>query len=77
MKTLIAVRSHILAYTGSKGFPLPFHWYADHGPEYIAQGRQDGLIYIGGFSTREKAEEWAIKQGIMPEPSAPDPQGCL
>lgn len=65
MKTIIAVDRYVLADLGTRGHPLPFCWYQDHGPAYKAQGRDDGLIYIGGFSTRAEAEAWAVKQGIM------------
>lgn len=65
MKTIIAVDGHVLADLGTRGHPLPFCWYADHGPAYKAQGGDEGLIYIGGFSTREAAEAWAVKQGIL------------
>lgn len=44
---------------------LPFCWYWDAGPGFIAKGRDDGLIYRAGFKTQEAAEEWAKRQGIM------------
>lgn len=74
MRTLISTGDHVL---GQVLGQLPFCWYADHGPSYRAEGRNDGLVYIGGFSTREKAEEWAVREGIMPKPEPEDPQGCL
>jgi hypothetical protein len=40
-------------------------------------GRDDGLIYIGRFSTREKGEKSAVKQGVMPGQAEADPQGEL
>ena len=40
----------------------PFCWYEQH--EH-AEGRNDGLIYIGGFKTREQAETWAKKQNMI------------
>lgn len=75
MSVLIAVGEHSLVNT--RDHALPFCWYEDHGPDYKAKSRNDGMIYIGGFATREKAEAWAVKQGIMPEPKPADPQGCL
>ncbi len=27
--------------------------------------RDDGLVYRAGFDTQEKAEAWAIREGIM------------
>jgi len=35
------------------------------------------MIYIGGFRTREAAEAWASKEGIMPKSKDDDPQGEL
>ena len=53
---------------------LPFCWFKNFGEHYKAQGRDDGLIYIGAFKTKEAAIDWAQKKGIIP---AQDPQGDL
>ena len=55
--TLYQVRCHI----------HPFCWYFDAGPDHKADFRDDGLIYRAGFKTREEAEAWAKKEGIVSE----------
>lgn len=71
MKTIIAINEYSLVDLGSRGSPLPFCWYKDI-EGYKAEGRDDGWIYISGFSTRAKAEAWAVKEGIITlnQPSA-------
>lgn len=44
---------------------LPFCWFFDAGVGFVAEGRDDGLIYRAGFRTREAAEEWAKREGMM------------
>ena len=77
MTTLIATGDHVLRKVSGL---LPFAWYQDHGPNYKAQDRNDGLIYLAGFSTRYQAEQWARKEGIMscaPESGETDKQTNL
>lgn len=64
MKTLIAVGNYVLARVNC-GI-LPYCWYQDF-EGYKAKNRNDGLIYIGGFTTQAKAEAWGIKQGYLPQ----------
>lgn len=59
-KILIAVDQYIMAQDGCHA--IPFKWYEEHDQAFM---RDDGLIYIGGFRTKEKAEAWAKKNNIM------------
>jgi len=64
MKTLVAVDNWIL---GQILCPFyPFCWFQDHGPHHKAFGRDDGLVYVAGFKTREAADTWAAKEAITP-----------
>ncbi len=73
MAILISSGKHTLEHS-ARDYPLPYQWFEQHD---IAQGRDDGMIYIGGFSTRERAEAWAVRRGIMPDINHSDPQGEL
>jgi hypothetical protein len=60
MKIIIATGEHVLAKILCHA--LPWCWYEKHDHALM---RDDGLIYIGGFKTREKAEAWALKNNII------------
>lgn len=71
MQTLIAHDPYFLVKENNP--TLPFCWFknfADHQAEF----RNDGMVYIAGFQTKELAELWAREQRILP---SEDPQGEL
>lgn len=65
MKMKVVIAAHPWALYHLPCPYLPFCWYVDAGPGYRAAFRDDGLIYRAGFRTREAAEDWAKKEGIL------------
>lgn len=63
MKQLLAVHPWSLCQV--RCHLLPFCWYWDGGKPYEAEMRDDSLIYRAGFATREAAEAWGKREGIL------------
>ena len=63
---LIVYGPHVLCEVKGN-WPLYFCWFFDGGKTYRAHMRDDSMIYIAGFRTRDEAESWARKEGIIPK----------
>lgn len=61
MKKILFVGSYVLAQVSGM---LPYCWFQDH-KGHRAFMRNDGLIYISGHTTKDKAIAWAKREKII------------